>query len=316
MLTLTLLVPILAAALDLVFRDPPGLPHPVRYIGRLALLVEEKARAFGSTKAVGVVALLAVLVPVWLVVRVTTAIPVLGLFVTLYLAYAGLALGQLLHEGRLILAMLENGRVEDARASLAGLVSRDVTSLDEAGLRRTLAETISENLNDGFVGPFFYLAVLGPVWLWLYKTVSTLDSLWGYKTARYREFGWAAAKTEDVLSFIPARLTALVMIAAGWGLGLPWRQAYENLVADAGQCESPNAGWPMAAAAWLAGAAMGGPAVYDGERREKPVLGPADTPWTLEKLRLLLRLALISGLVAAAGLSLYAVMLGLAAFHK
>lgn len=316
MLTLTLLIPILAVALDLAFRDPPGLPHPVRYIGRLALLVEDKARAFGSTKAVGALALLAVLVPVWLVVRVTTAIPVLGLLVTLYLAYAGLALGQLLHEGRLILAMLESGRIEDARTSLAGLVSRDVTGLDEAGLRRALAETISENLSDGFVGPFFYLAVLGPVWLWLYKTVSTLDSLWGYKTERYREFGWAAAKTEDVLSFIPARLTALVMIAAGWGMGLPWRQAYENLVADAGQCESPNAGWPMAAAAWLAGASMGGPAVYFGERREKPVLGPADAAWTMEKLRLLLRLAMVSGLVAAAGLSLYAVMLGLAAFHK
>lgn len=316
MLTLTLLIPVLAVALDLAFRDPPGLPHPVRYIGRLALLVEDQVRSFGSTKAAGVLALLAVVVPVWLVVRLATALPLLGILVTLYLAYAGLALGQLLHEGRRILAMLENGRLEDARTGLAGLVSRDVSGLNEAGLRRTLAETLSENLNDGFVGPFFFLATLGPVWLWIYKTVSTLDSLWGYKTERYREFGWAAAKTEDVLSFIPARLTALVMIAAGWAMGLPWRQAYENLVADAGQCESPNAGWPMAAAAWLSGASMGGPAVYFGEAREKPVLGPADADWSLEKLRLLLKLVLVAGLIAAAGLSLYAVMLGMAAFHK
>jgi adenosylcobinamide-phosphate synthase len=176
---------------------------------------------------------------------------------------------------------------------------------------RTLAETLSENLNDAFVAPFFFLSVAGPAGLWVYKAVSTLDSMWGYKTPRYKDFGWAAAKADDVLAFIPARLTGLAMIGAGALTGLNWRAAYDNILADSGKTDSPNAGWPMAAAAWLLGASMGGPAVYFGEVKDKPVLGP-EGDWTLDKVRRLRSLVLATGLLAAAGLFLYFVMIWLA----
>jgi adenosylcobinamide-phosphate synthase len=123
-----------------------------------------------------------------------------------------------------------------------------------------------------------------------------MDSMWGYKTQEYREFGWAAARADDVLAYIPARLTALLLLLAGMLMKLDWRGAVANFRADAAKMESPNAGWPMAVCAWLFGATMGGPAEYFGEYKLKPILGPEGQDWALESLKKLSRLVLLSGL--------------------
>jgi adenosylcobinamide-phosphate synthase len=308
--------PALAVALDLYFCDPEGWPHPVRYIGAMAQRFESFAfgrpalppRLAGGLGLAGIG--LAAGLAVWLLVH----IPILGILAAVYFGFAGLALGGLLGETDHIIALIDRGLVPEARTRLSLLVSRDTHALDDQGVLRTLAETLSENLNDAFVAPFFFLSVAGPAGLWVYKAVSTLDSMWGYKTPRYKEFGWAAAKTDDVLAFIPARLTALAMIGAGALMGLDWRSAYDNLLADSAKSESPNAGWPMAAAAWLVGGAMGGPAVYFGQLKEKPVIGPAGG-WTLDKIRKLRSLVLASGLLAAAFLFLYFVLIRLASIR-
>jgi adenosylcobinamide-phosphate synthase len=307
------LLPLVAVLLDLLLGDPPGWPHPVRLLGKAAAELSPLVRAggAGAQKAKGAVAVLLLAGAAGGTARFLADLPWLGFLGGLYLAYAGLALGQLLREGEDVLALLQQGDLAGARRALAYLVSRDTGDMDAAALRRGLAETLAENLNDAFAAPFLFLAVGGPAWLWAYKAVSTLDSMWGYKTDEWRNAGWFAARTDDVLAFIPARVTAFVFLAAGWMLRLDWRSAYGHLREDARKTESPNAGWPMAAAAWLCGAAVGGPASYFGTIKDKPVLGPAGSEWTDEKLSRLLILCRAAGLFLAALAGLYALLLKL-----
>jgi adenosylcobinamide-phosphate synthase len=122
-----------------------------------------------------------------------------------------------------------------------------------------------------------------------------MDSMWGYKTERFRELGWAAARADDLLAYLPARLSAGLLLCVGALLGLNSREALARFRADAATMDSPNAGWPMAASAWLLQGTMGGAATYFGEVKMKPVLGPEGNIWNVEKLEKLFRLVLFSG---------------------
>lgn len=287
-----------AFVLDLVLGDPHRWPHPVRIIGSALDRLEPLGQAlppfgrrvFGLGVAVGLGGAAAC------VAALAGAVPFVGWLASLYLAFAGLALGQLLREARAVTRLIGSGELDAARRALSMLVSRDTSGLDQAGLRRTLAETLAENFCDAFVAPMFYLLLGGPALMWFYKTISTMDSMWGYKTDRFRELGWAGARGDDLLAWLPARLSAFLMLACGFFMGLAARGALANLRKDAAKMASPNAGWPMAAAAWLCGAGMGGPAVYFGESVKKPQLGPMDASWGELQLKILLRLILVSGL--------------------
>ncbi|TVQ99987.1 MAG: cobalamin biosynthesis protein CobD [Desulfovibrionales bacterium] len=301
-----LTIPLLAAALDLWLKDPPNWPHPVRLIGWILNRLETFARFCPLPKRpVGLFCVMALALVVGLATQVAISLPFVGWFLALYLGFAGLALGGLLQEGRRVVRLLSRQDLDAARTTLSGLVSRDVDDLDENGVRRALAETISENLNDAFVAPFFYLVCLGPAGLWVYKTVSTMDSMWGYKTPAWQELGWAAARADDILTYLPARMTALAMVSAASLSGYP-PVRLNNLRRTAARTESPNAGWPMAAAALALQAGMGGPTRYFGQPKSKPWLGPEDAPWTDQKLNDLLRLTLLSGLGVCLALVLMA----------
>ncbi|MBG0775528.1 MAG: cobalamin biosynthesis protein [Desulfovibrionaceae bacterium] len=299
----------LAVVLDLAVGDPRGWPHPVRALGAAANALERAARSWARRRAeratagaaageaqetardrareralrlAGVAAVAVLAGGAWGAARLAMALPGVGWAAGLYLAYAGLALGSLLRECRDAARAVRSGTLEEARAAVGLLVSRDTSALERPALARALAETLSENLGDGFAAPLFYLALGGPPLLWIYKAVSTLDSMWGYRTERWRSLGWAAARLDDVLAFAPARLAALALLAAapfmGLGLGPARHGRGASLLGkvrrDARTMASPNAGWPMAAAAWIMGAPMGGPAVYFGVAVQKPVLGP------------------------------------------
>jgi adenosylcobinamide-phosphate synthase len=255
---------------------------------------------------------------------------VFGVLCALYLAYSGLALGCLLREGRKAVRAIgtaeaaaraekENAGalLREARLTVAMLVSREVSGLDAAALYRTLAESLSENFNDAFVAPFFWLVLGGPAGLWLYKCASTADSRWGYKHEPWTRAGWAAARLDDVLAFAPARLSAVFLYLgsgpAGWKIWPGWGPFRRQ----ARRMESPNAGWSMAAAAWLHRAAMGGPAVYAGKVKDKPRLGPergADAVWDGAKIAALLRHLLLAGLIGALVLSAPFALAGLTAW--
>jgi len=291
-------LPALAFVIDLLLGDPRCLPHPVRWIGRWLNWLEPRARGFKmGLRSAGVACVAITAALSFAVVYGLMEVKILGMVFMVYFAYAGLALGELLDSARDVVEMLEEGSLDEAREAVGELVSRTTSYMSEREIRRTLAETVSENLCDGFVAPLFYLVLGGPALMWAYKAVSTMDSMWGYKTDEYRDFGWAAAKTDDVLAYIPARLTALLLLASGAIMKLDWRLAKSRFRADAVKMESPNAGWPMAVTAWLMGGTMGGPAVYFGTAKDKPHLGPDDQDWTLEKLKIMFRLVLLSGIL-------------------
>ena len=302
-LNLSILVFLLGcAALDLLFGDPADWPHPVRLIGRALDRLEGWARrSWLGPRLAGGVAVAGLAGASMLLVRLLTGLPLLGEMLALYLGYAGLALGCLLREVQAVLNLLESGRLAAARVHLAGLVSRDTTDMTEEEVLRALGETLAENFNDGFVAPFFWLSLLGPAALWGYKAVSTADSMWGYRTERFEELGKAGARADDALAWVPARLAALLIWMAGWMLGK--RAAWKDIAADARSMDSPNAGWPMSAAAHAAGVSMGGPTRYFGKIKDKSPLGPQGVIWSATGIRRMRRVIVAAAAVAAASLT-------------
>src|SRR5262249_10988283 len=157
------------------------------------------------------------------------------------------------------------------RRRLARIVGRDTAELSPEQIYRACIETVAENTGDGVVAPLFYAALFGPVGMWVYKTINTLDSMVGYRNPRYERFGWAAARLDDLANWLPARLTyVLLSLAAGLGsaqraLQVGWRDGRKH--------PSPNAGWPEAAMAGALAVQLGGPSSYGGTVSEKPLLG-------------------------------------------
>ena len=209
-----------ALVLDLWLGDP-ALPwrHPVCLVGKALDWLERPARRFmlaaGATRErcrgrlAGALALLALVACTGFAVWAVVSLPLVGLLAAVYLAWAGLAMGSLLQTGELVLERVDQAPEAEARQALSWLVSRDTSAMDRPLMRKTLADTLSENLTDAFTAPFFWLLVGGPVALWCYKAVSTTDSMWGYMTEKWRWLGWAGARADDGLAFVPARLAAL-----------------------------------------------------------------------------------------------------------
>lgn len=296
-LTLFLLVCYIA---DLVIGDPARWPHPVRILGSCLNYIEPKVRNSGfNLKFCGFAVLAAGIVLALTAATLLISIPYLKILMSIYLGYASLALGCLIYEARKVQMLIASGRLEEARKALSQLVTRDTEQLDEQGLYQTLAETTSENYNDAFCAPFFYLSLLGVPWVWAYKMVSTMDSMWGYKTQKWKELGFAGAKLDDILAYIPARMAALSMLAAGYVLRWPGRVNITDVIKDAGKLDSPNAGWTMSAGAHLLGVKMGGTASYFGKDRDKPILGHGNEKYSSGKIDQLISLILVSSILYA-----------------
>ncbi|WP_404400121.1 adenosylcobinamide-phosphate synthase CbiB [Pelagibacterium halotolerans] len=173
-----------------------------------------------------------------------------------------------------VAAALREGPIEAAREAVSHIVGRDTAGLDEAEISRAAIETLAENASDGVVAPLFYLVLFGLPGIAVYKAINTADSMIGHTSDRYRAFGWAAAKLDDVANFIPARLTALLIaLAARWIPGAVPGGALRTARRDSIRHASPNAGWPEAALAGALGFGLGGPRAYKGEVLDLPAMG-------------------------------------------
>lgn len=182
------------------------------------------------------------------------------------LAWPGLAQRSLDDHVRPVAAALHDGDLPRARERVAMIVGRDTVTLDEAGVSRAAIESLAESFCDGVAAPLFWLLLLGVPGLWMYKAINTADSLIGHREPRWRAFGWAAARTDDIANLVPARIAGLMIcVAGGSGFSTMWR--------DAGRHASPNAGWPEAAMAGALRVRLAGPVEYDGVMLDKPWIG-------------------------------------------
>ena len=304
-----------AYALDLVLGDPPSWPHPVRWLGRLIAAGEEPLRRrLASPRLAGAVlagaCVLAAAGSAALLVWLATAgHPWLGWLTSVLLLYWAMAVRDLADHAWAVYRPLLQGDLPGARAALSYIVGRETAALDQAGIIRATVETIAENMVDGIISPLFYAALGGAPLAWAFKAVSTLDSMVGYKTPRYREFGWAGAKLDDLANWLPARLSGLFFTLAARLLGLDWRRTWQIFVRDGRRHASPNAGWPEAAVSGALGLRLGGPNVYHGTLMEKPWIGdPLREPELADIARAIRLLYAVSGAAVAAMLLLTAVM--------
>lgn len=297
-----------AFVLDLLFGDPPAWPHPVRWIGRAVEGTEPFF--YGKHSAPAVQRLRGALfwlfhvagIPICVAVLLTVASWVhrgVAILCGVWLAYTTLATRSLFDASKTVAQALQAGRLDEARRRLSLIVSRNTEHLDEEGVWRALLETVSENFSDGILAPLFYLALGGPVAAMLYKTVNTLDSMVGYRNDRYQDFGWWAARADDAFNWLPARLSALVLLGAGALCGMDWRRGWAVMRRDARKTSSPNAGFPEAAAAGLLGVMLGGPAVYFGHSVMKPTLGDALRPANREVYQGMIRLLFVGAVLGA-----------------
>eukprot|EP01136_Pigoraptor_vietnamica_P026947 Opistho-1_new@82593 len=186
------------------------------------------------------------------------------------LAAPGLAQRSLFDHVRAVSDTLASGDVEAARSAVAMIVGRDVETLDEAGIARAAIESLAESFCDGVAAPLFWLLLLGLPGIWIYKAINTADSLIGHREERWRAFGWAAARSDDLLNLVPARIAGpLICLVAGNGWRVMLRYARKHA--------SPNAGWTEAAMAGAIGLRLAGPVSYDGEMHHKPWIGDGRT---------------------------------------
>ena len=275
---------LIGITLDMCFGDPKWLYHPVQAIGALISFLEKrllkeddsdkKKRAMGALLVIIVLAVTGIVtgVIVFVSVKINRVFGILVMSVLSSFTIAGKSLRDAAMDVYRPLAGLPKD-IESARKALAMIVGRDTQSLDEAGILRATVETVSENTNDGVICPMFYLIIGGPVLAFLYKAVSTMDSMIGYKNDKYRYFGTVAARLDDILAFIPARISAIYMIFSALILGFDPFGAFRIWLRDRYNHESPNSAQCESACAGALGLRLAGPASYFGKIKDKPYIG-------------------------------------------
>ncbi len=288
-----------AFLLDLAIGDPRWLPHPVRIIGKAINGAERLIRRFFMTAAGerlgGIVLVLFITVPVYLITDLIVhavsgashgLFAAAGTVLVVFLTATTIATRELIRSARLVITSIQNGDVPSARQQLSMIVGRDTRELSDKVVLKATIETLAENLSDGIIAPLFYLAVGGLPLAMAYKAVNTLDSMVGYKNAKYRYFGWAAARLDDLANYLPARITGLMIALSVFLVALLMNRvksvsaaarSLSVMMRDGRKHPSPNSGIPEAAMAGALGVRLGGPSTYGGVLSDKPFIGDEET---------------------------------------
>ena len=296
--------------LDLIFGDPARLPHPIVWFGKMISAYEHSLNKGNHRKLKGALMAIGLIIFVfaiaWMLRKVlgifalfifdgtheqVYQIPVLLYLFDILAIFYCLAGTTLIREVRAVFLALDRS-LEEGRQQVARIVGRDTSELSAQEVRTAALETLAENLSDGVIAPLFWFAILGTPGMLAYKMVNTLDSMIGYKTERYRDFGCWAAHIDDIANYIPARLTALLMIIAGVFVSPPKlggvRGGLNRLkfVRKYGRCHaSPNSGYPEAALAGILNCRFGGPHYYFGQLFDKPYIGENDRLLTTDDMK-------------------------------
>ena len=288
---------LLAWLLDRLLGDPSCLPHPVVLFGKMIahgerLLNRGKCRVFkGALLAITLISV--VVLATWTLVEIADDINIyIGIAVRAILVFYCLAGTTLIREVRQVFYAIDRS-LDEGRRQVSRIVGRDTSELTDEEVRKAALETLAENLSDGVIAPLFWFAIGGVPAMMGYKMVNTLDSMIAYHSPRYLKFGKVAARIDDIANYIPARLTALLMLIAAKRLYLI------RFVMKYGPCHaSPNSGWPEAALAGILGCRFGGPHKYFGETFDKPYIGDNDKPLTRQDMEIAVRINRIAEAIA------------------
>lgn len=271
-----------AWVLDLLLGDPRWMPHPVVLFGKMIAWGERRLNHHGWQRTKGAVMAVALVMMTFVATGLLLhgaflLSPWIGWAVTVVLTFQSLAGTTLIREVREVFVALD-GSLDDGRRQVSRIVGRDTSRLSAQKVRAAALETLAENLSDGVVAPLFWLALLGVPGMLAYKMINTLDSMIGYHTERYLRFGCWAARIDDVANWLPARLTALLMVMTSsvclWKKRLRFVMRY-------GRCHaSPNSGYPESALAAILNCRFGGPHDYFGQRFDKPFIGNHERQFT------------------------------------
>jgi len=275
----------LGLALDFLLADPPALPHPIVFFGNLIASGEKRLNhgnnrfLKGMTLSIGLIAgtfgvffaleMLLAKISIWATL----------LFNAIFVFY-GVAGEGLIREGKAIFKALQERGLKAGRKQLSRIVGRETEQLNEHQIKVAVFESMSENLSDGVIAPLFYYALFGVPGIMAYKMANTLDSMIGYRSTRYEQFGKFAAKFDDLSNFLPARLTALLMAAISLS-----PRAIEFALKYGQSHKSPNAGYPEAALAGILNCQFGGPNWYHGELVEKPFIGETQREIAFDEMK-------------------------------
>lgn len=274
-----------AYAIDVTLGDPPGMPHPVRLIGGLISAGERHCvpgQAPRTDAFNGAALSILTVTTSWVAGWIFT----LNFITEVALAWTTLATGSLIAESNTVIRAVEETNIAKARILLSRIVGRDTETLNEREIARAVIETLAESLCDGVISPLFYLAIGGLPLAMAYKAVNTLDSMIGHPEPPYTHFGRFAARLDDLANFIPARLTALCIVAASALCHATHKNALFTWLADGHKHPSPNAGQSESAMAGALGVQLGGTNYYAGKPSPKPVLGSRfRTPCTADARR-------------------------------
>ena len=286
--------------LDCVFGDPRRFPHPICLIGNFISFMEKVLRRIFPKSERGELAagaVLAAVVPAaafgvsFVILMLCQAVtPVLKFAVETFFCYQIFAAKSLKDESMRVYRYVEAGDIENSRKYLSWIVGRDTKELGFEKIDKAVVETVAENTSDGVVAPLLFMAIGGALLAFLYKGVNTLDSMVGYKNDRYLYFGRASAKLDDLLNFIPARLTGLAMCAGAFFTGLDFRQAFRIYRRDRKNHSSPNSAHPESACAGALNVQLGGDAYYFGKLYRKKTIGDDIRPVESGDIRLAIRL--------------------------
>lgn len=282
--------------LDLMIGDPYCFPHPIRWIGNLIAKMEGVLRKNTQEKTKELclgVGMVAIVVGITMVISAAVLLlayrihSYIGVAVEVIMTYQILATKCLKVESMKVYERLKADDVEGARAAVSMIVGRDTKVLNEEGIAKAAIETVAENTSDGVIAPMLYTALGGPVLGWMYKAINTMDSMIGYKNDKYLYFGRAAAKLDDVVNYIPSRISGYLMIIAAGISGRDYsaKNAYKIYRRDRRKHASPNSAQTEAACAGALGIRLAGDASYFGKVVKKPYIGDADRAVEYEDIR-------------------------------
>ena len=292
--------------LDRLFGDPERLPHPVVLFGKM-IAKGERMLNLGKWRVLKGALLAVMLISVvvfatWTMIVVADKVNIyLGMAMRAILVFYCLAGTTLIREVRQVFYAIDRS-LDEGRRQVARIVGRDTSELTDEEVRKAALETLAENLSDGVIAPLFWFAIGGVPAMMGYKMVNTLDSMIAYHSPRYLKFGKVAARIDDIANYIPARLTALLMLISAN------RPSLIKFVMKYGPCHaSPNSGWPEAALAGILGCRFGGPHKYFGETFDKPYIGDHDKPLTREDMEKAVRINRTAETISVIMLILYCI---------